>query len=106
MGSFTDLGSGSTPGPAGPAGPAASANERVEYIIINAAAILAKQVVLSGAPASATRTKVDIMNGGGGCEEYGVDFTVAGAILDWNGLNWDTQGIFASGERLRITYFV
>ena len=84
----------------GTASPPPAAVEVVEYKTLISGEISAKQLTLAATPASAAKTKVDII--GGGAQAYTTDFTVSGAVLDWNGLGLD--GLLAIGDQLRIVY--
>ena len=81
--------------------PAPTGTEFVEYPTLTPTNITDKKVVLSGTPAIAANTMLDII--GGGPQVYGFDFTVIGNELSWNGLALD--GLLASGDQLRIHYW-
>lgn len=58
-----------------------------------------KQITLSRTPTTAEETRVIVV--GGINQEYGVDFTVSGDVLSWNGLGLD--GVLEAGDKLIIT---
>jgi hypothetical protein len=62
--------------------------------------ITAKQITLLDTPTNANKTRLTVIDGP--MQEYGVDFSVSGAILSWNGLGLD--GVLEVGDRLVITY--
>lgn len=107
---FGGTGGGGAPGPPGPAGLDGSALERVEYRTISGVEDAAKALTLAASPATATRVRVDVVEGSGS-EEYAVDFTVAGNVLSWGGLGLDVAaapvgvGIIAT-DKIRVMYFV
>lgn len=72
-----------------------------EYRTLTGGEITAKQLTLSGTPASPTNVLLDII--GGTAQEYSVDFTVSGTTLSWNGLGLD--GLLTAGDKLRIHYY-
>ncbi|MDZ4810760.1 MAG: hypothetical protein SGI96_21195 [Bacteroidota bacterium] len=90
-------------GSGGGGGPAPTGTEYVEYRTLTAPEATAKQLVLAATPASILKVKVDII--GGTSQEFGIDFTVIGNVLGWNGLGMDLQGIALTGDKLRVTYF-
>jgi hypothetical protein len=75
--------------------------EQVEYRTITGGEETAKQLTLIATPASAAKVMVDAI--GGGAQEYSVDYTVSGAVLDWSGYGLD--GILVAGDKLRIHYW-
>lgn len=81
-----------------PAAPTGTVN--VEYRTLSAGESSAKQLTLLAAPNDALKVMVDLI--GGGAQEYAIDFSVAGAILNWNGLGLD--GIITTGDKLRVFY--
>lgn len=72
----------------------------VEYRTLTAPEVAAKQLILGAAPASATDVSVNIVSGT--AQAYGLDFTVAGNVLDWSGLGMD--GLVSLGDVLVISY--
>lgn len=63
--------------------------------------IAAKQLTLVTAPADPNLMLVDQKDGTPALQ-IGVDFTVAGAVVDWNALGLD--GVIAEGDVLRFAY--
>lgn len=78
-----------------------SGTENVDYVTITALMITNKQLTLLNTPAISVNTKVDVI--GGSAQYYGVDFTVSGNVLSWNGLGLD--GEIIENDVLRIGYF-
>jgi len=74
--------------------------ERVEYRTLTLGEFTAKQMTLVNAPHAGGKTKLDIIEGS--TQYFGIDYTLAGAVLDWTGLGLD--GLLAQGDTLRITY--
>ncbi len=77
-----------------------SGTYRVDNRTLTSGEIAAKQLTLTYTPGTANYVTVGIK--GGGTQFYGDDFTVSGAVLDWNGLGLD--GVLATGDKLVITY--
>lgn len=75
---------------------------QIESRTVTAGEATAKQLTLGSAPASATNVSVAF---GGVVQFVAVDFSVTGAVLDWNALGMDTIGVVA-GDQLVITYYV
>lgn len=73
---------------------------RVEKFTLNAGDITAKSITLARTPVSASKTILIVI--GGAEQDYGVDYTVSGAILDWDGLALD--GILESGDKIIVLY--
>lgn len=86
---------GGTPIVVGPTG-----TQEVEYRTLSGGEAAAKQLTLSATPLSASKVMVDLI--GGSAQEYSVDYTVSGSVLDWNGLGLD--GVLSTGDKLRINY--
>lgn len=59
-----------------------------------------KYVVLSGAPTTANKTVLDVIDGDS--QDYGVDYIVTGNILSWAGLGLDS--VLAAGDKLQIQF--
>ena len=74
---------------------------QVEYRTISPGEALAKQLTLAATPAIGAYTLLDII--GGGAQQYSVDFTVTGAVLNWNTTNLGT--LLSAGDVLRIVYW-
>jgi hypothetical protein len=72
----------------------------VEYRAVTAPEDAAKQLTLSGTPASPTNVRLGIA--GAPTQVYGLDFTVSGAVLSWSGTALD--GVLATGDELVIVY--
>jgi len=73
----------------------------VEYRIITSGEAAAKQLTLANTPTSPGVVMLNPV--GGGIQAIGTDFTVTGAVIDWNGLGLDTIGIVA-GDEFVISY--
>ncbi len=73
---------------------------KVEQRTISAGEATARQITLVNTPASAADVLVDVIHGS--AQEYSVDYTITGAVLDWNGLALD--GLLAAGDKLRVAY--
>jgi len=82
----------------GPGG--GGSGQKVDMFTLSGTDITNKYVTLSHIPAIAADTILLIENAGNFF--YGVDFTVTGNQLGWNGLALD--GILSSGDNLTITY--
>ncbi len=80
--------------------PSPSGIWKVEQRTISAGEATAKQITLVNTPASAADVLVDVIHGS--AQEYSVDYTITGAVLDWNGLALD--GLLAAGDKLRVAY--
>jgi hypothetical protein len=80
----------------------AVAEPTIEYRTISGGEATAKQLTLTGTPLTPAKVLVDFI--GGSAQEYAVDYTVSGAVLDWSGLGLDTLPL-ASGDKLRIVYW-
>ena len=79
-----------------------SGDEVVEYRTITLAEATNKQLVLAQVPGNPTRVKLDVI---GGCaQEYGVDFSVVGNVVEWTGLGLDDIPT-EQGDKFRIVYF-
>jgi hypothetical protein len=74
---------------------------QTEFRTITSGEAAAKQLTLSFTPATPGEVLVDII-GGGGAQEFNVDYTISGAVLNWNGYALD--GVLAQSDRLRINY--
>jgi hypothetical protein len=83
-------------------GPISTGNQVVEYRTISSGEASAKFLTLAQLPAVGTKTMVDVI--GGVAQAYGLDFTVTGNVLDWNGLGLDSIPTI-SGDVFRIVYF-
>lgn len=80
--------------------PAPTGTFNVEYRTLTAGEATAESLALASTPADASKVIVDAI--GGAAQHFGVDFTVAGNSLSWNGLGLD--GILEAGDVLRIQY--
>jgi hypothetical protein len=74
---------------------------RVDYIPVTSDILSAKQVSLSGSPASPDKVLVDA---GGVDQIYSVDYTVSGNIISWNSRGLET--VLSVGDIIRIQYFI
>lgn len=81
--------------------PVPTGTEQVEYRTITGGEETAKQLTLGNLPASPAKVVLDVI--GGGPQEYAVDYTVSGTVLDWAGYGLD--GYLVAGDRLRIHYW-
>lgn len=81
--------------------PAPSGTERVEFRTITGGEETAKIIVLNYTPAAPGNVLVDII-GGGGTQEFGVDYTVVGNEFRWNG--YDLDGVLSAGDKIRFHY--
>jgi hypothetical protein len=77
-----------------------SVTDNLEYRELTALEISNKSLTLLNTPLAASLVAVDAI--GGGAQDYGIDFTVTGNILSWNGLALD--GLLEAGDKLRIKY--
>ena len=84
-----------------PVSPPVSGTFNVDYLEVDATALLNKEVTLTGTPAVVTQVIVDVI--GGSSQRYGVDYTVSGTTLDWDSLGLD--GEVSLGDYLRVQYF-
>lgn len=80
-----------------------SGEPEVEYRTLTGGEATAKQLTLGATPSTASKVIVDIVSGS--AQQFGADYTVSGAVLDWSGLGMDTIGMEA-GDVLRIVYWV
>lgn len=74
---------------------------KVIYHTVTGGEITAKQLTLPSTPYVASEVALDIT--GGTAQAYGTDFTVSGAVVNWNGLGMD--GIVIAGNVIRFLYF-
>lgn len=79
-----------------------ASNHVVDNHTLTSGEISAKQLTLPSTPTVPTRVIIDVR--GGTCQVYGIDFTVSGDIVDWDGYALDGQ--ISAGEILRIQYYV
>lgn len=78
-----------------------SVNGRItEGFTCDATIIANKSVTLAATPANPASTVLHVQ--GAPHQEYGIDFTVSGTTLSWNGLGLD--GLLESGDKLRVVY--
>lgn len=75
--------------------------DTVIFHTLTAGEIAAKQLNLPTAPAIPSLMLVDQVNGTPAIM-IGIDFTVVGTLVDWNGLGMD--GVVAAGDILRFAY--
>jgi len=80
----------------------AAAEPNIEYRTITGGEAAAKQLTLSGTPLTASKVMLDVISGGP--QEFSVDYSVSGSVLDWSGFSLD--GILDTGDRLRIVYWI
>ena len=79
----------------------AAGTNNVIYHTVTAGEVTAKQFTLPSTPAEPAKVLADMV--GGGLLYYSVDFTISGAIFDWNGLTLD--GLISASDIIRIQYF-
>src|SRR5574343_28593 len=72
-----------------------------EFRTITPTEVTNKKLVLAGTPNAPSVVLVDHI--GGTSQEFGVDYTIVGNELQWNGYALD--GVIVSGYKLRIHYF-
>jgi hypothetical protein len=72
----------------------------IEKFTLNSTDISNKYVTLSSAPLDPSLTIMGVL--GGVEQEYGVDFTVTGSQLSWNGTFLD--GVLVSGDKLTVQH--
>jgi len=91
------------PGPAGPAGPPgpAAVNEVRQLITLTNSNIFTKSFALSGTPLVPANLR--LYPAGGLKQFFGVDFTVAGSTVSWNGFGLDT--FLTAGDLVEVAYF-
>lgn len=74
----------------------------VEQFQIDVEELTAKEVILSGNPTQPTRTLLAV-DGAGGIAFYGLDFTVTGNTLSWDGTRLD--GLLELNDLIQVIYF-
>jgi hypothetical protein len=85
-----------------PAQPTAGCLETAPwYHQITAGEVSAKGLTLPITPTDGTRVVIDIPSGAP--QSYGIDYTVAGDFLDWDGLGMESD--VAEGQRIRVLIF-
>lgn len=75
-------------------------NYMVNVFTLTPTDITNKFVILSQAPGSPTDTALTVIDGP--MQEYGLDYTVSGSTLSWNGLFLD--GILTAGDELIVQF--
>lgn len=88
------------PGVSGPPGPSSFA--QLDFIILTAPMIAAKQATLSMVPL--TPQNVVVFVGGSPVQLYNVDYTVSGSIVDWAGFALEL--LLVVGDVLVVNYTV
>lgn len=73
----------------------------VQYKTLDATDITNKYITIPASPGDVTKVLLDVIKGSS--QEYGVDFSVSGTQLTWNGLGLDGQ--LNIGDILRYHYF-
>lgn len=63
--------------------------------------IASGNLTIDNTPLTATKTRLVVI-GGGGDQDYGVDFTVSGNILSWSGLGLD--GLLEINDKVIVIY--
>ena len=81
--------------------PAPSGTLRTEFRTITSTEALNKKVILAYSPAVVGDVLVDII-GGGGAQEFNVDYTVVSNEFRWNGYALD--GVLTTGDKIRFHY--
>lgn len=84
-----------------PAPPSPTGTFQVEYRVLTAPEVAAKQLTLAFTPNSAAKVLLDTV--GGTSQIYTIDFIVSGSTMDWTGLGLD--GVVSAGDTFRIVYF-
>jgi hypothetical protein len=72
-----------------------------EYRTITVGEAAAMQLTLANTPNDPTKVMLDFI--GGTSQEYGVDYSVTGNVLTWNG--YALQSVLDTGDRIRILYW-
>jgi hypothetical protein len=75
--------------------------EYTEQVVVTLGILAVKQFALTKTPRFANMVKCNVVSGGLP-QEFGADFTVAGAVLDFNGLGLD--GVLVVGDVLGLSY--
>jgi len=73
----------------------------IQYYTLTASDITNKNITLVSTPSTVTKVVLDIV--GSTSQHYGVDYSVSGTTLSWNGLGLD--GIVNEGDVFRYWYF-
>lgn len=81
-------------------GPGGSSGIRVQSFTVSGPQATAKQITLSATPLNISETLV--WHVGGSIQKFGVDFTIIGNKLDWNGLGMET--IIDTNDEIIIQY--
>lgn len=72
----------------------------VEVIVLTAGEATAKAITLSNTPSDPNKVTLDLI--GGTSQQFGLDFTVSGAILSWDGFALET--VLTIGDKLRVIF--
>ena len=72
----------------------------VEKFTLSPSDITNKSVTLANTPSTANLTRLVVIEGIE--QDYGVDFSVSGTLLTWNGLG--LESLLESGDKLIIVY--
>jgi len=83
--------------------PSGSGIPIVEVRTITGGEATAKQLTLANTPTQPATVRVEPF--GGILQEYSADYTITGAVLDWDSLGLDTIGVEA-GDKFQITYWI
>lgn len=83
-----------------PSVPSFTGTQNVRYITLNTTDITNEFYQLPNTPAVATQVIIDII--GAGAQQYAVDFTVSGDIINWSGLRLVNE--LVDGSVLRVQY--
>ena len=73
---------------------------KVDKRTLSALEISNKSITLDEIPTDTTDARMVVI--GGIEQEYGIDFTIAGDVLSWNGLGLD--GLLAVGDKIVVIY--
>lgn len=84
-----------------PVPPPPTGTFQVEYRILTAPEVAAKQLTLAFTPNTPAKVLLDIV--GGTTQIYTTDYIVSGSTMDWTGLGLD--GVVTAGDTFRIVYF-
>lgn len=81
--------------------PSPTGTENVPYFTLSSTDISNGYITLAATPAVPAKTMLDVI--GGTSQEYGVDFQVVGAQLQWTGMGLD--GVLIAGDKLRVHFY-
>lgn len=82
------------------AGGGGGGSYNIDKFTLSGTDITNKSVTLSAAPTTASDTRLAVIEGIE--QDYGVDFTVSGSTLDWNGLG--LESLLVAGDKIIVVY--